>query len=85
MHIAIQRWSSPMPVSGLLRSVSHRHDVLLHLPGTALLGRCDDLKRIEHVCEEHDLWLHVIGRTIRVNLLSASLLAFSSQVICRDR
>lgn len=29
--------------------------------GTTLLGRCDELTRINQLCQEHHLWLHVIG------------------------
>jgi len=32
--------------------------------GTQLMGQCDDLRRIKHLCERHDLWLHVIGNLL---------------------
>jgi hypothetical protein len=29
--------------------------------GTALLGRCDELTKINQLCHQHNLWLHVTG------------------------
>ncbi|CAF3554175.1 unnamed protein product [Adineta steineri] len=29
--------------------------------GSALLGRCDELKEIKQICERYNIWLHVIG------------------------
>ncbi|CAF4421389.1 unnamed protein product, partial [Adineta steineri] len=29
--------------------------------GSALLGRCDELKEIKQLCERYNIWLHVIG------------------------
>lgn len=39
--------------------------------GTALLGRCDELNQIKQLCQEHNLWLHVIGDLVgSLSLLS---------------
>ena len=29
--------------------------------GTALLGRCDELTKMKQLCQEHNIWFHVIG------------------------
>ena len=39
--------------------------------GTSLLGRCDELSQIKQLCQEHNLWLHVIGDLVgSLSLLS---------------